>query len=130
MDKKYIDLFKNLAQSTALSAEQVMEYDEKKGDKDALETAKIMRDNYEDLHTRIEAAQDEYILTKADAAKLIIGAYIVVNQLQDRIDTLRKAIAGYQTDLIPKLQDIVDNAENDEAAAKMANEKFIIENNE
>ena len=33
-------------------------------------------------------------------------------------------------DLGKKMQDIVDNAENDEAAAKMANEKFIIENNE
>ena len=32
MDKRYIELFKDLAQATAVSAEQVMEYDQKKGD--------------------------------------------------------------------------------------------------
>ena len=55
---------------------------------------------------------------------------IQLNHMQDRILALRKAVTGYQTDVIPKLQDIVDNAESDEDAAKIANEKFVIENNE
>lgn len=127
MDKKYIDLFKELARATAVAAEQVMDYDNEKGDQEAWETAKNMRDNFEALYDKLD---DEYQLTKVDAANLLIGIMVQLNQTQNRIDTLRKAVAGYQTDLIPKLQDIVDNAENDEAAAKMANEKFIIENNE
>lgn len=127
MDKKYIDLFKELARATAVAAEQVMDYDNEKGDQEAVETAKNMRDNFEALYDKMD---DKYQLTKVDAANLLIGIMVQLNQTQDKIDTLRKAVAGYQTDLIPKLQDIVDNAENDEAAAKMANEKFIIENNE
>ena len=55
---------------------------------------------------------------------------IQTNQLEDRINALRKAMTGYQTDVIPKLQEIVDHTEDDEAAAKLADEKFVIENNE
>ena len=64
-------------------------------------------------------------MNKSDAARLLVGAMIQVNQLQDRINNLKKAMTGYQTDVIPKLQEIVD-AENDEAASKIADEKFII----
>ena len=123
MDKKYIDLFKTLAQATAASAEQVMDYDREKGDEDGLKAATIMRDDFQDLVSRIDVT--EYVLTKADATKFLLGSMIQVNQLQDRINNLKKAMAGYQTDIIPKLQRIVD-AEDDEAAQKIANEEFII----
>ena len=53
---------------------------------------------------------------------------IQVNQMQDKISNFKKAMAGYQTDVVPKLQAIVDEAKTDEEAEKMANEKFIIEN--
>lgn len=127
MDKRYIDLFKELARATAVSAEQVMDYDHEKKDEKGFETAKTMRDDYEALYDRLN---DEYNLTKNDAAKLLVGIMIQLNHMQDRILALRKAVTGYQTDVIPKLQDIVDNAESDEDAAKIANEKFVIENNE
>lgn len=127
MDKHYIDLFKELARATAVSAEQVMDYDHKKEDEKGFETAKTMRDDYEALYDRLN---DEYNLTKSDAAKLLVGIMIQLNHMQDRMLALRKAVTGYQTDVIPKLQDIVDNAESDEDAAKIANEKFVIENNE
>lgn len=127
MDKRYIDLFKELARATAVSAEQVMDYDHEKEDEKGYETAKTMRDDYEALYDRLN---DEYNLTKSDAAKLLVGIMIQLNHMQDRIVALRKAVTGYQTDVIPKLQDIVDNAESDEDAAKIANEKFVIENNE
>ena len=127
MDKHYIDLFKELTRATAVSAEQVMDYDHEKEDEKGFETAKIMRDDYEALYDRLN---DEYSLTKSDAAKLLVGIMIQLNHIQDRIAALRKAVTGYQTDVIPKLQDIVDNAESDEEAAKIANEKFVIENNE
>ena len=125
MDKRYITLFKELAQATAVSAEQVMEYDRGKGDEKGLETATIMRDDYQNLVDSIVSADENYQLNKADAARLLVGAMIQVNQLQDRINNLKKAMSGYQADVIPKLQEIVD-LENDEDVAKVANEKFII----
>ena len=127
MDKHYIDLFKELTRATAVSAEQVVDYDHEKEDEKGFETAKTMRDDYEALYDRLN---EEYNLTKSDAAKLLVGIMIQLNHIQDRIAALRKAVTGYQTDVIPKLQDIVDNAESDEDAAKIANEKFVIENNE
>ena len=123
MDKRYVTLFKDLAQATAASAEAVMDYDREKGDEKGLETATTMRNDFQDLASKIN--MNDYVLTKADAARLLVGAMIQVNQLQDRINNLKKAMTGYQTDVIPKLQEIVD-AENDEAASKIADEKFII----
>ena len=129
MDKKYIELFKNLAQATAVSAEQVMDYDKTKGDEKGFETAQIMRDDYQALAETIDNLGKDYMFGKADAAKLLVAAMIQVNQLQDRINNLKKAMTGYQTDVIPKLQEIVDKAENDDDVSKLANEKFIIEDN-
>ena len=128
MDKKYVTLFKELAQATAASAETVMDYDKEKGDEKGFETARIMRDDFQDLVSRIDVT--EYVMSKADAAKLLVGTIIMANQLNDRMEAYKKAMTGYQTDVIPKLQEIVDNAADDADAAEMANKKFIIENNE
>ena len=130
MDKKYITLFKDLAQATAASAETVMEYDRAKDDQKGLETATIMRDDFQNLHDNISNSGDDYVPNKADASKLLVGAMIIVNQLQDRITNIKKAMSGYQTDVIPKLQSILDNAKTDEEAIQMANEKFVIKTEE
>jgi hypothetical protein len=127
MDKKYVTLFKDLAQATAASAEQVMEYDRGKGDEKGLESATMMRDDFQALVGRI-AAKD-FVMTKSDAARLLVASTIQVNQLKDRIEALKQAMTGYQTDIIPKLQQIMD-AETDEDAQKLAEEKFIIGDNE
>lgn len=103
MDKKYVTLFKDLAKATAISAESVMEYDRQKSDDKGLETATILRDDFEDLTAIIEKAGDDYVPTQPEAARLLVGAIIMVNQLQDKINTLHKAMTGYQTDIIPKL---------------------------
>lgn len=126
MDKKYLVLFKDLAESTALSAEQVMDYNKQKEDETGYQTAQIMRDNYQDLKDRMDAAGDDFNLNKADAAKLVVASIIFVNQLQDRVANMNAAIQGYTEDLIPKLRDVVDNSETDEDAIKKANEAFII----
>lgn len=125
MDKKYIELFKNLAQAIAVTSEQVMEYDREKDDTKGLETATIMRDDYQAL---AESIKDDYAPSRGDIAKLLIGAMVQVNQLQDRINHLKKAMTGYQTDVIPKLQEVLDNSETDEDAVRLANEKFVINN--
>ena len=123
MDKKYVTLFKDLAQATAASAEAVMDYDREKDDKKGLETATTMRNDFQELASRIT---DDYEMTQPDAARLLVAAMIQLNQIQDRINNLKNAMAGYQSDVIPKLQDIVDNAKEEGAAAQMANEKFVI----
>lgn len=129
MDKKYITLFKELAQATATSAETVMDYNREKGDIEGLETATIMRNDYQTLTDKISEANDKYVPTKNEAAKLLVGAMIVVNQLQDKINNLKMAVKGYQIDLIPKLQEIVDGATTDDEASQMAEAKFILEDN-
>ena len=130
MDKKYIELFEHLAQATAASAEHVMDYDHEKGDEKGFETAKTMRDDYQALHDRISEANNDYIPTRNDAAKLLVSAMVIINQLQSQIQSRKKSIDGYQTLLIPTLQKIVDEAKTDEDAAKIANENFIIKDNE
>jgi len=126
MDKKYVTLFKELAQATAASAETVMEYNRGKGDEKGVETATIMRDDFQALADTISEASESYIVSKSEAAKLLVAAMIMINQLQDRITTIKKAMTGYQTDVIPKLQAIVD-AKTDDEALKLATTKFIIE---
>jgi hypothetical protein len=124
MDKKYVTLFKELAQATAATAETVMDYDRQKGDEKALATATMMRDDFQALADAITG--DDYAPGKNEAARLLVGAMILANQLQDKINALKTAMAGYQTDVIPKLKEIVDNAQNDDDARQMANEKFVI----
>lgn len=127
MDKKYIELFKNLAQASAATAEQVMDYDRQKNDEKGLETATIMRDDFQELAGRVDTP--DYVINKSDATKFLVAAMIQVNQLQDRIESLKRAMTGYQTDVIPKLQSVVES-ETEEAAVQIAEEKFILESNE
>lgn len=127
MDKRYITLFKELAQATAVSAEQVMDYDHEKGDEKGWETAKQMRDDFQDLADKIT---DDFQPNKSDIARLAVGAMIMSNQLQDKINALKKALTGYQTDVVPKLQHILEEAKDDDEVIQMANETFVIEDNE
>ena len=123
MDKRFIDLFKELMKTSAVSAETVMDYDEKHNDKDGFAAANQLRDDFLALYDKIN---DSFEMTKTDARTLLIGALITVSQLVDKVNNLKKAISGYQSDLIPKLQEIWDNATSDEEAIAMANEKFVI----
>ena len=130
MHNKYIQLFKELAKATAVSAEQVMDYDKQKNDEKGLAAAETLRNDFNALYDKIAAKDFNGTLEKADFARLLVGTLIIANQLNDRIAALKKALSGYQTDIIPKLQEIVDNAKDDEEAMKIAEEKFIIESNE
>ena len=126
MHDKYIELFKELAKSTAISAEQVMDYDKSKNDDQGFKTAQVMRDDFNNLYDKIADKDFNGSLERADFARLLVGALIIANQLNDRITALKKALSGYQTDIIPKLQEIMDQTKTDEEAMKIANEKFNI----
>ena len=128
MDEKYVKLFTELCRTTAVLAEQVMDYDKSKDDEKGFESAKALRDDFERLHDRIDADDFDGNLTKAEYAKLLVGCYIITNQLQDKITILKKSLDGYQTSLIPKLQKILDAS--DEEYAEVAKVNLVIESNE
>ncbi len=126
MTKGYINTFLELARTNAATAEFVMEYYREKDNPTELKNMTEIRDDYQELADRINAAGDGYVLTRKDAAKLLVGAIIVSGQLHDKIANYQKALAGFQTKVIPALQEIVD-IEDEATADKTASEKFIIE---
>ena len=126
MHSKYIELFKEIARTTSTSAEQVMDYDKQKNDDKGYAAAQTLRDDFNVLYDKLRDNDFDGKLEKADFARLLVGVLIIVNQLNDRLNALKKAMSGYQTDIIPKLQEIIDKAESDEDAMKLAEEKFSI----
>ena len=89
-----------------------------------------MRDDFNALYDKINNKDFDGNLSKIDFTQLTVGSLIISSQLNDRINSLKKALAGYQTEIIPQLQEIVEKAENDEEAMKIADEKFTIKSNE
>ena len=127
MNKKYIELFQEMAKAMATSAETVADYNKQQNDEKGETTAFQMRDDYQALADKIKEFDVDYVPTKNDCAKLIVAAMVLVNQLQDKITAYKNAVTGYQTDVIPKLRDIVDNA-TDDNIVEMIEEKFNIKN--
>ena len=126
MHSKYIELFKVIANATAISAEQVMDYDKQKDDAKGYEAAETLHKDFIGLYDKIRDKNFDGQLAREDFARLLVGTLIIMNQLNDRITALKKAMTGYQTDIMPKLQDIVDNTKTNEEAMAMAEEKFSI----
>lgn len=125
MDKKYLQLFTELAHAVETLSEQVMEYDRQKNDEKGEQTAQSMRDDYAKLYDKLRG--DNVVLTRSEYAKLLVAAYIVVNNIEDRIKGERKAIEGYKIDIIPKLSRINDETTNDADASALAEEIFKIQ---
>lgn len=126
MHSKYIELFKEIAKATSISAEQVMDYDKQKDDAKGYEAAETLHKDFIELYDKIRDKNFDGQLAREDFARLLVGTLIIMNQLNDRITALKKAMTGYQTDVMPKLQDIVDNTKTNEEAMAMAEEKFSI----
>lgn len=128
MHEKYITLFTKLAQSIEVLSEQVLDYNKSKNDEHGAETAGKMRQQYADLHDKLAAKDfDPSNLTKADYGKLLIGAVILSNNLEDQIKTLQTAMHGYKIDVIPKLQRIANETKNDLGAINLASQLFNID---
>lgn len=123
MNKKYTDLFKEIARATAVAAEEVMDYDETKKDEQGFKAAEAMRKDFLDLYEYIGKEDFDGTFSSAQYSHLLAGSYIVMNNIQDRINMLKKALAGYQKEMIPKLEKIVA-AKSDEERQKIADEEF------
>lgn len=121
MDKRYVELFTLIAQTTANIAEQVMEEHKKNNEEKGYQTAETMRNDFLDLHDKLGT---DKVLSKADYARLLVGAIIVTNQLNTRIENEKKALHGYKMDIIPKL-DQINNADASEVE-KLAESLFEI----
>lgn len=127
MNEKYLELFRGVCQATEILAERVLDYSKTKNDEKTVETSEVMRQDYSSLHDRLRAEDfNPETLTKSDFIKFYVGVLIVINNMQDQIDTLNKSINGYKIDVMPKLQQIVNGTENDEEARKLANELFQV----
>jgi hypothetical protein len=123
MDNKYIKLFSEITRATSVLSEQVMDYDKTKEDEKGEQTAQIMRDDFTKLHDKLEKGEE---LSRADFAKLLVGAFIMMRNIEDKIEAQQKALIGYKEDIMPKLDKIINESENDEGARKIADEIFQI----
>ena len=127
MHDKYLILFKELTRSMEVLAERVMDYNHKKNDAEGLKTAQIMRDDYQNLNDRLRDENfDIQTLTKSDFAKFLVAAFVIVQNIEDKIKSEQIAINSYKIDVIPKLERIVNNTQTDEEALKLASEIFQI----
>lgn len=127
MNEKYIHLFKELTRSMAVLAETVMEYNHKHDDTKGEETAQIMREDYQNLNDKLSTPGfDSQTLTRAEFAKLLVGAIVLMQNLEERIKVEQLAVQGYKIDTIPKLERVVNETNNDESALNLANQLFQI----
>ena len=125
MDKKYIELFSELTQKMAVCAEQVEAYENQNGNKKNTDISKEMKEKYLRLYAKIN---ETYEMTKEDAVSLYVAASIMAQRIEQQIKDLKTALVGYQTDLIPKLERVID-AKTEEASRLIAKEKFILDSN-
>ncbi len=111
-------LFRDIAQSGEILAEQVYDYDLTQNDERGAKTANLMRQDFAQLHDRI--SDENYTLTRNDYAKLLVGSMLAVNHIQDRIKRDEKAVEGYNLTVIPRLQRIMSETTNDAEADALA----------
>lgn len=127
MDKKYLQLFIEITKSMTILSERVMDYNYNKKDKKGEETAQIMRNDYQALYDRISQTDfDTATLKRADYAKLLVGAFVITQNIEDQVKEKQKAIDGYKIDLIPKLDRIVNESNTIEETKQLAEELFQI----
>ena len=126
MDKRYRELFTLIAQTIANTAEQVMDLHKSNNEENEYKTAEVMRDDYLNLHDKLTSEEE---LVKADYARLLVGTIIVSTQLDAKIKNEQKALQGYKIDIIPKLDQINNEPDNDKAK-QLAEEIFSIKEKE
>lgn len=127
MDQTYINLFKELARAMEITAERAMEYNNSIKDEKGYETSKIMRDDYSKLYDKISAPEFvSSMFSRAEFAKLLVGAYVISQDIEQRIASQKKALNGYKLDILPKLDRIMNETKNDDEALHLAEKIFQV----
>lgn len=130
MDNKYVTLFREIARNTEIMAERVMAYDKEKKDEKGEKTAQAMRDDFAKLHDKFAAKDfNPDTITRSEWAKILVGAMVISNNLEEEVKKIKNAQRGYKIDLIPKLNRIMEETKTDEEALTLANELFEISEN-
>lgn len=130
MDNKYVTLFREIARNTEIMAERVMAYDKEKKDEKGEKTAQTMRDDFAKLHDKFAAKDfNPDTITRSEWAKILVGAMVISNNLEEEVKKIKNAQRGYKIDLIPKLNRIMEETKTDEEALTLANELFEISEN-
>lgn len=130
MDNKYLTLFREIARNTEIMAERVMAYDKEKKDEKGEKTAQTMRDDFAKLHDKFAAKDfNPNTITRSEWAKILVGAMVISNNLEEEVKKIKNAQRGYKIDLIPKLNRIMEETKTDEEALTLANELFEISEN-
>ena len=70
---------------------------------------------------------DDTTLTRAEFARLLVGATIVTGNLETQIKNLQTAVNGYKNTIMPMLQRVFNESEDDAGAQKLAQELFMIQ---
>lgn len=129
MDRKYINLFRELAHSTEILAEKVATSEYKGKTDEKTQSAIKMRDEYAAMYDRLRDENfDDTSLTRNDFAKLLIANGVVVGNLNTRKEILETTIKGYQDTIMPMLQRVYDESTTDEEAQAIAQQIFVINN--
>lgn len=122
----YFKLFKEILFNCEVLTERVMDYDKEHDKNDEYETANKMRNDFANLHDRME--EPGYVPTKNDYIVILAATYITAQNLEDHANTLTKVAQSYRMEVIPRLSRILNEAANDEEAQKLATEIFQLNN--
>lgn len=84
----------------------------------------MMRNDYQKLEDVLSEGKEP---TYTDYTKLLAAAYIVMNNIQDRITAEQKVVSNYRTNIVPKLSRIMDETkDNEELMKSLSNELFKV----
>lgn len=131
MDKRYIELFKEVAHAAEVLAEKVKdaEYDAKTPEAD--HAADVLYNDFSQLYDKLRAPDlDDTTITRNEFAHLLVGIVIVTGNLENQIKNLQTAVKGYRETISPLLERVFNESEDDASAQKLAQELFIIQTNE
>ena len=122
MNKQYQELFQVVARNGALNAEQAMKAMENVEDKEKEITLLTeMRNRFNVLEDKILKGEKE--LDVMDYIQLYAGAMVSRNIIQKNINTWTAIVKEYDDNLIPKLQEIAKET-NEEKRASLIDEYF------
>lgn len=122
MDKSYRSLFTEMCKTAQVLAEQVMDYDKSNNDEKGYATAEMMRNDYQKLEDVLSEGKE---LTYIDYTKLLAAAYIVMNNIQDRINVQKSVVENYKINIIPKLSRIMDETKDNEELMKSLSDELL-----
>ena len=127
MNNENLKLFQQIAHSSEVIAEQVMEVNKQNKDDKAYLTAMNMRDTFSTLYDKLRNDNfNDSDLDLKDIAMLHVGAVVLTEQLEKQANEIEKSLHDYKTVVLPKFKEIMVRVQENskEDFSKILNEKF------